>query len=208
MRSRDTAWAKATAAWLARLGVRPNVISVASVFFAGLAGLGFFGSGRLEGPWNGWALVGAAAGMQLRLLCNLFDGMVAVEGGFRTKSGEIYNELPDRVADVVILLGLGYARPDDAWLVALGWMGSVLAVLTAYVRALGAVAGAGQHFEGPMAKPQRMALLTGAAVVGAVLEWFNVDWPWARWVLGVLVAGCVITVVRRVIRIIRHLESA
>jgi phosphatidylglycerophosphate synthase len=30
------------------------------------------------------------------------DGMVAVEGGFRTKSGEIFNELPDRFADVFV----------------------------------------------------------------------------------------------------------
>ena len=58
----------------------------------------------------------AAACIQLRLLCNLFDGMVAVEGGFKTKSGEIYNELPDRVADVLILAGAGYAMPSSEWL--------------------------------------------------------------------------------------------
>src|SRR5438105_2817615 len=43
----------------------------------------------------------AAGCIQLRLLCNLLDGMVAIEGGFRSRSGEVFNELPDRVSDVV-----------------------------------------------------------------------------------------------------------
>ena len=38
----------------------------------------------------------AAAGIQLRLLCNLLDGMLAVEEGFKSKTGDIYNDLPDR----------------------------------------------------------------------------------------------------------------
>src|SRR5207237_9019762 len=100
----------------------------------------------------------AAVCIQLRLLCNLFDGMVAVEGGFRTKSGEIYNELPDRFADALIFVGAGYSLSTWATLPALGWAAAVLAVITAYVRTLGASVGAAQYFIGPMAKQQRMAI--------------------------------------------------
>jgi hypothetical protein len=65
------------AVWLAVRRVRPNWISLASVGFAGLAGVGLL-LGR-EGPAlvRVAALVGAAACIQLRLPCNLFDGMVA-----------------------------------------------------------------------------------------------------------------------------------
>ena len=38
-------------------------------------------------------LVVAAGMIQLRLVCNLLDGMVAVEGGMKTKSGELYNDV-------------------------------------------------------------------------------------------------------------------
>src|SRR5439155_1544730 len=84
------------------------------------------------------------AGIQLRLLCNLLDGMVAIEGGLQSKSGDVFNEVPDRVSDALILLGAGYATAPAlglAWAGALGSAAALLAVLTAYVRALGATVG-------------------------------------------------------------------
>jgi phosphatidylglycerophosphate synthase len=65
----------------------------------------------------------AAAGVQFRLLCNLLDGMVAVEVGRKTKGGEVFNELPDRASDVVLLVCAGYASAaavGPAWAAALG----------------------------------------------------------------------------------------
>eukprot|EP00658_Telonema_sp_P-2_P038702 TRINITY_DN27712_c0_g1_i3.p2 TRINITY_DN27712_c0_g1~~TRINITY_DN27712_c0_g1_i3.p2 ORF type:complete len:108 (+),score=18.36 TRINITY_DN27712_c0_g1_i3:177-500(+) len=48
---------------------------------------------------------------QSRLLCNLLDGMVAGElrgkGEYHNKMGHVYNELPDRVSDAAMLIGLG-----------------------------------------------------------------------------------------------------
>ena len=54
--------------------------------------------------------------VQLRLLCNLLDGMVAVEGGRSSPVGALYNEVPDRVADSLLLVALGYA-------VGIPWLG-------------------------------------------------------------------------------------
>jgi phosphatidylglycerophosphate synthase len=54
-------------------------------------------------------LLVAVVGVQLRLLCNLFDGMVAVEGGKKSKSGEVFNDMPDRIADPILLVCAGYA---------------------------------------------------------------------------------------------------
>lgn len=143
----------------------------------------------------------------MRLLCNLFDGMVAIEGGFKTKAGEIFNELPDRFSDAFIFIGAGYATQEFAWAPELGWAAAVLAVITAYVRALGASMGAGQHFLGPMAKQQRMALMTAACVIAAVTPWFS---PLAKIIpaaLGIIAAGCLITIFRRCARIAREMES-
>jgi phosphatidylglycerophosphate synthase len=145
IRARDTRWAAHVAAWLARVGVRPNIISVASALFAGGAGLCLVLTGKTTGNFQPWLFLTAAGLIQMRLLCNLFDGMVAIEGGFKTKSGEIFNELPDRFADAFIFVGAGYAAVGLDWAPAAGWLCAVLAVLTAYVRALGASAGASQH---------------------------------------------------------------
>ncbi len=195
------------AGWLVRQRIQPNTISVFSLVFASCAGLALIGAGSFGGGWRITLLLAAAAGIQLRLACNLFDGMVAVEGGRKTKSGEIYNELPDRFADVVILAGAGYSLAGSAWLQTLGWAAAVLAVITAYVRALGVAAGASQHFIGPMAKPQRMAVLTVTCVVLAGLETFGSKFDLMQLSLGIICAGCLVTIARRIIRVVRELEA-
>jgi phosphatidylglycerophosphate synthase len=133
--------------------------------------------------------------------------MVAIEGGRQTKSGEIFNELPDRFSDAVILIGFGYAASAIPFGVELGYIAAVLAVITAYVRALGAVTGAGQNFTGPMAKPHRMAIVTIAAIFSAVA----VYWSLQAWIvavaLGVIIVGTIITVVRRTLWVVRTLEN-
>jgi phosphatidylglycerophosphate synthase len=159
IRSRDAAWARAAASRLAGLGVSPNQISLASVLAAGLATLSL---SLFPQPW---LAVGCVAGVQLRLLCNLLDGMVAVEHGRKTPLGVLYNEFPDRVADSVILVALGYAC-EVPWL---GWLSALGAALTAYVRVFGGALGFSQDFRGPMAKQHRMAVLTVGCVI-SILE--------------------------------------
>jgi phosphatidylglycerophosphate synthase len=208
LKSRDTKWAAAIARWLARAGIRPNVISVAGAVFSAGAGICFWFAGRTAHDWR-WSalLILAACAMQLRLLCNLFDGMVAIEGGFRTKAGEIFNELPDRFSDAFIFIGAGYSLPEFRWTLELGWTAAALSLITAYARALGASMGAGQLFLGPMAKQQRMAAMTAACGVGMLAPL----WPMLSSIipltLGLVAAGCVVTIVRRSRRIAQEMES-
>ena len=117
-------------------------------------------------------LIAAAAAIQFRLVCNLLDGMVAVEHGRGSPAGPIWNELPDRFADALFLVGAGYgaARAGLGWAADLGWAAALLAVLTAFVRELGRGLGQPADFSGPAAKPHRMALLTLAAVISAFVE--------------------------------------
>ena len=207
LKSRGTQWAAAAARWVAAAGLRPNQISVLSILFAGIACGCLFLTSRREGSAVAWLFAGAAACVQLRLLCNMLDGMVAVEGGFRTKTGEIYNELPDRVADVLILVGAGYSSGNSPTLAMLGWAAAVGAVMTAYVRALGATAGASQYFLGPMAKPHRMAVITVACLGTALSLALGKPYGLIQPALWIIVAGCAITVARRAVRILRELEA-
>jgi phosphatidylglycerophosphate synthase len=196
--SRDSSWAKKTAAFLAARRTAPNTISVWSIVFAAGAGLGFWLSNS-----NVWCLLASAVGIQLRLICNLLDGMVAIEGGLKSKTGDVFNDLPDRFADLFIIVPVGYAIPWSHG-AELGWCAGALAVFTAYVRVLGGSIGLRQDFVGPMAKQQRMAILTVSALV-TIVE------GGSRYVLTAALAAVAIgslwTVLRRTSRILRLLEE-
>lgn len=192
---RGSGWAQRIAAALARSRLTPNQISMLSVLFA------------LAGAWALLALPGAAGALAcalaigLRLLCNLFDGMVAVEGGKGTATGVLYNELPDRLADSLFLVALGYAIALP-WL---GWLAALLAALTAYIRALGGALGQAQDFRGPMAKPHRMWLLGVALVLAALLPaWHQ---PLLLATASIIAAGSALTCVTRTRAIAARLKG-
>jgi phosphatidylglycerophosphate synthase len=195
--SRNTAWARWLSRRLAATKITPNQISLASIGFALLGGLLL-----LRPDWP-VAMLFAAICIQLRLLCNLIDGMVAVEGGKGTPTGALYNEIPDRIADSLLLIGAGYG----IGLPVLGWLAALLAALTAYIRVLGGSLGLKQDFRGPQAKPQRMALLTIACLATAVEDVYH-DSQYALVVaLCLLLAGTLWTCVRRTRAIAAELEA-
>jgi phosphatidylglycerophosphate synthase len=156
---------------------------------------------------HGLLFVLTAVCIQLRLLSNLLDGLIAIEGGRQTKVGELYNEIPDRVADVALLVAAGYASNHGQSGAALGWNASVLAVVTAYIRAVGARRGQPQDFCGPQAKPHRMFLLTVACMLAFVEKWEG--WPPRMLFIFLIVInlGTFLTCVRRTIRLARQLEA-
>lgn len=198
--TRNARWVQALARWLTARGVAPNRISQSSILLALLAGLCF----GLSDQWAPPAMMGlAAVFIQLRLLANLLDGLVAVEGGRKTPDGAFWNEVPDRVADVLILAGAGIAAGS----LALGLVAALGAVMTAYLRAIGAALCAREDFSGPMAKQHRMAVMTLAAVSGAV-ESLATGTGWAVTIGLVLVtAGTALTAWRRTRTILARLAS-
>ncbi|MEO1856412.1 MAG: CDP-alcohol phosphatidyltransferase family protein [Rubritalea sp.] len=155
-----------------------------------------------------WVLpLAAAVYIQCRLLCNLFDGMVAVEGGKSTASGEMYNDIPDRIADPLILVAVGYATDVTACSVELGWCAGLLAVVTAYIRNLAVGMGVPPDFRGPMAKQHRMALVTVACVASAAEPLLG-NQGWVFFVtLCLIIVGCVITAWRRILGAYNYLEK-
>jgi phosphatidylglycerophosphate synthase len=133
--------------------------------------------------------------------------MVAVEGGRKSASGEIWNELPDRISDTLCLVAAGYAAPAVAWAPIAGWSAALAAVLTAYVRTLGVAAGASAHFVGPAAKQQRMVLLALALVAMAVEAFLGTPDRVLPWALVAIAALAFVTAARRTRSIVAELEG-
>lgn len=178
LKTRDQPWAQALARSAARAGLSPNAISILSILFAaGGAACLMTASTACCRTAATLLWLGAAAGIQLRLLCNLLDGMVAIEGGRKSAAGGLYNEVPDRIADVLLLAAAGYS---NEWVVKfaglpLGWLATILALMTAYIRVLGGTLTGSQSFAGPMAKQHRMFALT-LACLGSIAElWLRPD---------------------------------
>lgn len=157
--ARNLAVTHTVAGWLIRREVSPDAISAAGMGAGIAAGIAFAATAwAVQGASPLW-LAGALL-VQLRLLANLLDGMVAVGRGIASPLGEIWNEVPDRVSDTAVLVGLGVAGGSWAW----GLAAAIAAMTTAYVRAAGRAAGAPSDFRGPMAKQQRMAVVTAVAL--------------------------------------------
>lgn len=210
IKTRDAKWAQNLAKFIAqKTNITPNAISVLSVFFGFVAFLGYCCCVIPRYPEKLYFLspIVVILGIQCRLICNLIDGMVAIEGGKHSVIGGVYNEFPDRVSDTFIIVGAGIAGLS-VHSIMLGMIAALLAVLTAYTRLLGGTVGADQYFVGPMAKQHRMALLTVTAFVSLFQplcpELNTILYPA---VLFVIALGCVITVWRRLNFIKKDLET-
>jgi phosphatidylglycerophosphate synthase len=188
-----------------RLGIHPDAVSYASVVSAAAAGLCFWQSGNVP-----WLLIPAAGFCYLRLWLNMLDGMVALASGQASLRGELLNDLPDRVSDVIIFVGAAHS----GWCCPLGgYWAAIFALLVAYVGMFGQALGVHREFSGVMTKPWRMVTLhVGAWITLGLLWWGDgkiqfggltvLDWTYL-----VVIAGCLETIVVRLRRILRALAE-
>ncbi|HEX4123318.1 MAG TPA: CDP-alcohol phosphatidyltransferase family protein [Tepidisphaeraceae bacterium] len=193
---------------LAAAGVSANSISVGGLVAGIAAGTALYCTRYTPQPEVRILWLAAAGCVQLRLIANLLDGMVAISSGKASAVGELFNEVPDRVSDPATLIGLGYAA--GAWPM-LGWLAALLAVLTAYVRIVGKAAGkgeAGSDFCGPMAKQHRMFVVTMLCLFCAIAPQSWQTWRPADAALLIIIVGSFVTAGRRLMHIAKQLKAA
>jgi phosphatidylglycerophosphate synthase len=201
-------WVRAMAAWLAKTGVSPNAISISGLVAAAMAGwLWSMTSGQADPARLLW--LGGSFFVLLRILANTLDGMVAVEWGKASRVGLLYNDVPDRLSDAALLIGMGCAQGGD---VALGIAAAGIAVFVTYARLIGRAAGAPSDFCGPMDKGGRMITLMLAALFmglapSAWVASVNETIAPATLALIVVCAGGIFTAARRLRRAADHLQQ-
>jgi phosphatidylglycerophosphate synthase len=191
--------------WCVRLGVHPNLVSYSSMAASAGAGLCFWRAGG-----HPWLLIPAVGFCYLRLWLNMLDGMVALASGKSSPVGEIVNELPDRISDVLIFVGAGHSGICEPLA---GYWAAILALLVAYVGTLGQAAGAQREFCGVMSKPWRMvALHVGSWTTLRLLWWGSGRIRYGGltvldWTLLAIMIGCVQTIWLRLSRIVKVLQA-
>jgi phosphatidylglycerophosphate synthase len=188
-----------------RLHVHPDAISYLSILAAALAAICFWKSGE-----NPICLLIGPLFCYLRLWCNMLDGMVALAAGKASWRGEILNDLPDRVSDVLIFAGVAHS----GWMnPIIGYWAAIFALLTAYVGMFGQAVGVQREFSGLMSKPWRMVTLHAGAWITLACVWWNAgsirfaSLTVLDWACVIVMAGCVQTMTIRLKRIMAALRS-
>ena len=188
-----------------RCGVHPDVISYLSIIASAAAAVCF---------WRARAfpvlVVIGPMFCYVRLWFNMLDGMVALASGKASLRGEILNDLPDRISDVLIFTGVAHSGFNA---VPAGYWAAIMALLTAYVGTLGQAVGGRREFAGVMSKPWRMVALH----VGAWLAWLSIRPGEAPphfgrlteldWTCLVVILGCLQTIWVRLARTLRTLRE-
>lgn len=196
--ARNSPLSQRVTVWLVRHGAQPNAISIASVILALAAGgCLLLTSGKYAYPFW-WGL--AALLIVLRLFANMFDGMVAVKMGSTSPLGDIYNEVPDRISDVIIFVSAGYAAGS---MEVLGYCAAIGSLFIAYLRSFGNSLGVTQLFIGPMAKSHRMFTLAGICLLTAFFQSFLEQRMALTWGLLIIVIGSLVTIILRLRRIVQ-----
>jgi phosphatidylglycerophosphate synthase len=185
-------------------GIHADSISYASIGAAALAGLCFWRAGD-----SVWLLLVAPLFCYVRLWLNMLDGMVALASGHASPRGEILNDLPDRISDVLIFVGVAHSGLVSPFS---GYWAAIFALLTAYVGTLGQAVGVQREFSGPMSKPWRMAVLHAGAWCAAAATWlFESSATSGLTLLDytclLVVLGCVQTIAIRLTRILEALDA-
>lgn len=191
--------AEAATRFCVRAGIHPDTISYLSIVASVIAAICFWASGKTR-----WLLIVAPLFCYLRLWLNMLDGMVAVAANKASRRGEILNDLPDRVSDIVIFVGVAHS---DFMNPLFGYWAAIFAVLTAYVGLFGQALGGQREFGGIMSKPWRMVALNIGAWLTFLLQQGPERFSTLDLTCVVIIIGCIQTIVVRLKRITAALQD-
>ncbi|MFG2196131.1 CDP-alcohol phosphatidyltransferase family protein [Streptomyces sp. NPDC048639] len=156
---------------LLRGGVSPDVVTFAGILCAGAAAISL---AMLPATW---AVLPVVVFLTARLACANLDGSIARETGKQTRLGSVLNEVGDRAADLVMILGL---LPHTSLPLVLGAL--LAGSAPSWISIAGAAAGVRRINGGPMGKTERCLVIAVAAATG-----------WYAPAAVVLVVGSVLT---------------
>ena len=177
---------------LAKMGVSPNMVTMAGLVGAGISAW-LISEGML---WAG-GIVMLIAGV-----LDLFDGALARSTGQDSAFGALLDSVVDRVSEIVVLLGLliFYARADSLEGTVLVYLAVGGSLMVSYLRARSEGLGIDCKV-GIMTRPERVAALGFGLIVG---HWVPVV---MLIVLGVIAGLTILTTAQRLFHTGRSLNA-
>ena len=188
-------------AWL-----HPDCITVAGLGASVLALLCLLGAST-----HHWLLLLVPGWLFVRIVCNALDGLVAQRTGKARAFGEVLNEGADRLADVILLLGLGIT-PWASFPVAA--LATVAVLLSSYAGILGKAVGVSREYGGILGKADRMLWMGLTAIIvwkmdGEPIRIANFEFRSAfDLMLALFVPLAIVTAWQRLVRIRTQLQSS
>jgi hypothetical protein len=155
-------WTHNLGRFLAQHNVTANDISLLGVMFAATAGAAFYFSLQPDVLDRALLLLLAAAAIQLHRLTGRLHTIVSRES-VQPRPHAIFYDLPNRIAEVLILVPAGYAVQNLPFGLELAWSAALLGLFSAYVRQMGS--GVPETRSGVTVKNLPMMLLSAASLL-------------------------------------------
>jgi CDP-diacylglycerol--glycerol-3-phosphate 3-phosphatidyltransferase len=183
-------------AGIARAGITANQVTLLAAFVSVALGIHVSLSADTR-----WVFILIPIWLFLRMALNAIDGMLAHEFGQKTTLGAYLNELTDVVSDSALYLPFAFIEPFSVL-----WVGFVvlLAALSEFAGALAPMIGVPRQYAGPMGKSDR------AFVFGGLGLWVGLELtlpPWMSWIMPLIAALLLTTIVNRVRAGVRGAEK-
>ena len=206
--TRNRKWAQSATAWLASRNVSPNAISIAGMCACIAAGLAL---ALTSVEYNRIFWLVAALGAQLRLTANMLDGMVALASGRDSKVGELYNEVPDRVSDAAVFIGARITPGAETLRLVTSqrfWQSSRFTFALQEKSRARLTSFADRWRSNTACWSLPLPAVYSAVVPRSwqIFHFANLDVGVMALALSLIIAGCLVTVVRRLQRIARALR--
>lgn len=153
-----------------RLGLTPNVFTIAALLASGAAGVLFYL--RMEV----WAIIAVA----LNAICDAMDGAIARELKTQSMRGDFLDHAVDRYADIFIITGI-FAGGMVPWQIGVFALTGVL--MASYLGTQAQAVGVGRYYGGVLGRADRLVLILVVGIIGLVFPVSIYGLPWLGWLL-------------------------
>jgi CDP-diacylglycerol--glycerol-3-phosphate 3-phosphatidyltransferase len=185
------------AAWLARLGVTPNVVTLIGTTGTVACAVVFLA--------RGWWLTGALTIWALAMF-DALDGLVARVGGTGSAFGGVLDSTCDRFADAAVFGSIAwyFAVHGQRWMLLDALLCLVLGSVTSYIRSRAEAAGFSARVGVAERTDRLIIVLVGTGFTGDPF-----DIPYVQAIaLWLLVAASAVTIVQRLVTVFRQAKDA
>jgi len=182
-----------SAAFLIRIGLTPNIVSILSMAFAIIAGISYYFSYLY--PINKLIyLLLALVFVVLNSFADAVDGVMARQNGMQSNKGDFLDHVIDRYADTIIICGIFFAGYVH-------WMMGVVAItgvlITSYIGTQAQAVGIQRDYGGIMGRADRLLFIFIANIVNIIYPHEIYGLEALGWVIVIIAITSHITAIQR-----------